>query len=60
MTYASLEGERVKTKRSNMREGELFACAYTLRSSHRSCSTKKAFLKISQNLQENTCAEVSF
>ena len=36
----------MKTKRSNMREEELFACAYTLRSSHRRCSTKKkGFLK---------------
>ena len=35
----------MKTKRSNMREGELFACTYTLRSSHRRCSTKKGFLK---------------
>ena len=24
------------------------------------CSVKKAFLEISQNLQENTCARVSF
>ena len=30
------------------------------RSSHRRCSTKKVFLQISQNLQENTCAKVSF
>ena len=29
------------------------------RSSHQSCSIKKVFLKISQNLQENTCAWVS-
>ena len=26
-------------------EGELFACTYTLRSSHRRCSTTKGFLK---------------
>ena len=26
----------------------------------RRCSVKKVFLKISQNLQENTCARVSF
>ena len=30
------------------------------RSSHQRCSIKKVFLKISQNLQENTCARVSF
>ena len=30
------------------------------RSSHRRCSVKKVFLKISQNSQENTCARVSF
>ena len=30
------------------------------RSSHRGCSIKKMFLKISQNSQENTCARVSF
>ena len=24
------------------------------------CSIKKVFLKVSQNLQKNTCAEVSF
>ena len=35
----------MKTKRSNMREEELLACAYTLRSSHRRCSTKKGFFK---------------
>ena len=35
----------MKTKGSNMREGELLACAYTLRSNHRRCSTKKRFLK---------------
>ena len=26
----------------------------------RSCSLKKMFLKVSQNLQKNTCARVSF
>ena len=30
------------------------------RSSHRRCSVKKVFLKISQNSQENTCDRVSF
>ena len=30
------------------------------RSSHRRCSLKKVFLKISRNSQENTCARVSF
>ena len=30
------------------------------RRSHRMCPTKKLFLKISQYLQENTCAGVSF
>ena len=35
-----------------MREGGLFACAYTLRSSHRRCSTKKVFLKFFQISQE--------
>ena len=33
---------------------------YLLRSSHRRCSIKKGFLKISQNSQENTLARVSF
>ena len=32
-------------KRSKMGEREFFACAYTLRSSHRRNSTKKDFLK---------------
>ena len=43
--YASLEGGRVKTKRSSIREGELFACARTLEGSHRRCTTKESFLK---------------
>ena len=30
------------------------------RSSHQRCSVKKVFLEISQNLQENICARVSF
>ena len=30
------------------------------RSSHQRCSIKKVFLEISQSLQENTCARVSF
>ena len=30
------------------------------RSSHQTCSLKKVFLEILQNLQENTCARVSF
>ena len=30
-----------------------------IRSSHRRCSIKKVFLKISQNSQEKTCAKVS-
>ena len=33
--------------------------ATIFRSSHQSCSIKKVFLKISQNLQENTRARVS-
>ena len=33
---------------------------WSARSSHRSCSVKKVLLKISRNLQENTCARVSF
>ena len=33
---------------------------YFYRSSHRRCSVKKVFLKISQILQENTCVGVSF
>ena len=32
----------------------------TDKSSHRSCSLKKLFLKISQYSQENTCAAVFF
>ena len=32
----------------------------TLRSSHRRCSIKKVFSKISQNLRENTCARFFF
>ena len=35
----------MKTKRSNIRERELFACAPTLGNSHSRCSTKKGFLK---------------
>ena len=31
-----------------------------MRSSHQRCSIKKAFLEISQNSEENTCARVSF
>ena len=31
-----------------------------VKSSHRRCSKKKVFLKISQNSLENTCARVSF
>ena len=31
-----------------------------VRSSHRRCSMKKMFLKISKNSQENNCARVSF
>ena len=30
------------------------------RSSHKKCSVKKVFFKISQNSQESTCARVSF
>ena len=38
-----------------------FARVLTLnRSSHRSCSIKKMFLKISQNSQETSCARASF
>ena len=36
---------------------DLWRCA---RSNHRRCSTKKAFLKISQISQEKTCVRVSF
>ena len=35
-----------------------FVCLY--RSSHQRLSIKTVFLKISQNLQENTCASASF
>ena len=35
-------------------------CIYSYKSSHRRYSIKKAFLKISQNSQENTCATVPF
>ena len=39
-------------------------CTYdndmTSRSSHRRCTLKKVFLKILQNLQENSCVRVSF
>ena len=31
----------------------VYMCVHKLRSSHQRCSTKKKFLKISQNLQEN-------
>ena len=37
-----------------MREGELFACAYTLRSNHRRCSTKKSFLKKFRTIYRKT------
>ena len=33
---------------------------YETRSSHRRCSIKKLFLKISQHSQENTCVGISF
>ena len=40
---------------------EYFGLGITrIRSSHRRCSTKKVFLKISPNLHGNTCARVSF
>ena len=54
-------------KRRQMREGELWlilSCIGTTRPSKEAvvwrCSVKKAFLEISQNSQENTCARVSF
>ena len=34
--------------------------AINFRSSHQRCSLRKGFLEISKNLQENTCARVSF
>ena len=37
-----------------------FANALISEAVARSCSVKKAFLEISQNSQENTCARVSF
>ena len=40
------------------REDDICRCSY--RSSHRRCSVKKVFLKISQNFEENTCARISF
>ena len=35
-------------------------CYWLFRSIHQKCSVKKVVLEISQNLQENTCARVSF
>ena len=39
---------------------ENFDFVFHVRSSHRRCSVKKLFLKISQNSQENICAESLF
>ena len=55
--YAAYEGSNVKVsviheKTSNYGTQD--------RKSYQSCSVKKVFLKISQILQENTCARVSF
>ena len=38
----------------------VFCISSNNRSSYRRCSEKKVFLEILQNLQENTCARVSF
>ena len=38
----------------------IFPLLILFRSSHRRCSIKKVFFKISQNSQENICAKVSF
>ena len=46
---------------SQTSEMELYAKTVNrYRSSHRRCSIKKVFLKISQNSQESTCSRVSF
>ena len=39
---------------------ELFIDGITLEAVVQRCSVKKVFLKISQNLQENTCTRVPF
>ena len=41
---------------------QVFSCLYLSLSeaASRSCSMKKVFLKVLQNLQENTCAKVFF
>ena len=39
---------------------ELFIDGITLEAVVQRCSVKKVFLKISQNLQEKTCARVPF
>ena len=45
---------------TELRNSHLITLLKTYRSSHRRCSVKKVFLKISQNSQENTCVRVSF
>ena len=49
-------GELYYSTQSGQRNSD----ATIFRGSHRSCSIKKVLLNILQNLQENTCVEVSF
>ena len=53
--YEYLPAYMIKVTRATKKKG-----TKKNRSSHRRCSIKKLFLKISQNSQENTCARVSF
>ena len=48
------------SKNSCMRLQQIQNCLIFCRSSHQRCPIKKVFLEILQNLQENTCARVSF
>ena len=50
----------IKKKLLKLREENVPQKLPAHRSSHRRCSTKKLFLKISQNSQENNCVRVSF
>ena len=45
--------------KSSLEESSSFT-EILVKSTHRRCSIKKVFLKISQNSQGNTCARISF
>ena len=51
---------RKQLQSGNNTHYEAEAAVYLLEAVVRRCSVKKMFLEISQNLQENTCARLSF